>query len=145
MKKDPSHAAVDVAINGDRPTVQADAEQLQTVFLNLLLNAAQASGSASDVRVTIAATPAEARVQIIAIAAPASRPRCATRFSSRSSPPNTGAPASASPPPSAWSKAHHGSITFECPPSGGTNVTVTLPTDPSSGACPTPNSQLPND
>ena len=129
LKKDPSHAAVDVAINGDRPTVQADAEQLQTVFLNLLLNAAQASGSASDVRVTIAATPAEARVQISdrgpGIPADVRDKIFEPFFTTKHRGTGLGLPTA-----KRVVEAHHGSITFECPPSGGTNVTVTLPTDP---------------
>ncbi len=129
LKKDPSHSAVDVVITGERPTVQADAEQIQTVFLNLLLNAAQASGSASDVRVTIAATPAEARVTIAdrgpGIPAEVRDKIFEPFFTTKHRGTGLGLPTA-----KRVVERHHGAIVFECPPSGGTNVTVTLPADP---------------
>jgi PAS domain S-box-containing protein len=129
LKKDPSHAAVDVVIAGDRPTVQADAEQLQTVFLNLLLNAAQASGTASDVRVTIAATESDASV-IIADRGPGIAPEVREKifepfFTTKHRGTGLGLPTA-----KRVVERHHGSITFDCPPAGGTVVTVTLPMDP---------------
>lgn len=129
LKKDASHAAVDVAISGDRPTVQADAEQLQTVFLNLLLNAAQASGSASDVRVTIEATPSEARV-VIADRGPGIPADVRDKifepfFTTKHRGTGLGLPTA-----KRVIERHQGTIAFDCPPSGGTIVTVTLPTDP---------------
>lgn len=132
LKKDPSHSAVDVLITGDRPTVQADPEQLQTVFLNLLLNAAQASGSASDVRVTIAATDTEARV-ITADRGPGIPADIREKifepfFTTKHRGTGLGLPTA-----KRVVERHHGTITFECPPSGGTIVTVTLPTDPRQG------------
>jgi PAS domain S-box-containing protein len=129
LKKDPSHSAVDVLIAGDRPTVQADAEQLQTVFLNLLLNAAQASGAASDVRVTITATPSEANV-IIADRGPGIPSEVREKifepfFTTKHRGTGLGLPTA-----KRVVERHHGSITFDCPPTGGTVVTVTLPMDP---------------
>lgn len=129
LKKDPSHSAVDVIITGERPTVQADAEQLQTVFLNLLLNAAQASGSASDVRVTIAASASEARVTIAdrgpGIPADVRDKIFEPFFTTKHRGTGLGLPTA-----KRVVERHNGTIAFECPPSGGTNVTVTLPTDP---------------
>ena len=129
LKKDPSHSAVDVLIAGDRPTVQADAEQLQTVFLNLLLNAAQASGAASDVRVTITATPSEANV-IIADRGPGIPPEIREKifepfFTTKHRGTGLGLPTARR-----VVERHHGTLTFDCPPTGGTVVTVTLPMDP---------------
>src|SRR6187401_774986 len=43
MRKDPAQAGLVVQVSGDNPVVQADAEQLRIVLLNLLLNAAQAN------------------------------------------------------------------------------------------------------
>ncbi len=129
LKKDPAHSAVDVVISGERPTVQADAEQLQTVFLNLLLNAAQASGSASDVRVTIATTPAEARVVIAdhgpGIPADVRAKIFEPFFTTKHRGTGLGLPTA-----KRVVERHHGAIVFDCPPTGGTAVTVTLPTDP---------------
>ena len=129
LKKDPTHSAVDVVITGERPTVQADAEQIQMVFLNLLLNAAQASGSASDVRVTIATTPAEARVTIAdrgpGISAEVRDKIFEPFFTTKHRGTGLGLPTA-----KRVVERHHGAIAFECPPSGGTKVTVTLPADP---------------
>lgn len=132
LKKDPAHSTVDVLITGDRPTVQADHEQLQTVFLNLLLNAAQASGSASNVGVAIAATDTEARV-IIADRGPGIPADVREKifepfFTTKHRGTGLGLPTA-----KRVVERHHGTIAFECPPSGGTVVTVTLPTDPRHG------------
>src|SRR3954469_24074664 len=43
LKKDPAHAATQVEVADTQVVVQADAEQLHIVLLNLLLNAAQAT------------------------------------------------------------------------------------------------------
>ena len=129
LKKDPSHAAVDVSITGDRPVVQADPEQLQTVFLNLLLNAAQASGTASDVRVTIEGTPSEARVRIAdrgpGIPADVREKIFEPFFTTKHRGTGLGLPTA-----KRVIERHHGTITFDCPPAGGTVVTVTLPANP---------------
>jgi signal transduction histidine kinase len=44
LRGDPSYASLAIEVSGGNPIVQADVEQLRTVFLNLLLNAAQPSG-----------------------------------------------------------------------------------------------------
>lgn len=55
LKKDPGMASIEVSIQGDSPTILADAEQLRRVFLNLLINAGQAMGGRGHIEVTIAA------------------------------------------------------------------------------------------
>jgi PAS domain S-box-containing protein len=53
LRKDPAFTGVEVSVAGGDPIVHADAEQLQTVFLNLLLNSAQATGGSGRIDVTL--------------------------------------------------------------------------------------------
>ncbi len=64
LRKDPAHAGVDVTVSGEPLTIEADPEQLQTAFVNLLLNAAQASGPGGRVDVTVTADDGLCRVAI---------------------------------------------------------------------------------
>src|SRR5690606_8569948 len=65
IKKDAAHANAQIRISGDRPTILADPEQLQVVFMNLILNAVQASGAAGDVEVAIGADASVCRVRVL--------------------------------------------------------------------------------
>ena len=126
LKKDPAYAGVDVSITGDKPTIAADPEQLKTVFLNLLLNAAQASGTGGDVRVAVAQTNGLCRVSIAdqGPGIPAEiRPKIFEPFfTTKHRGTGLGLPTA-----KRVVEAHRGSIEFESPPAGGTVVTVTLP------------------
>jgi PAS domain S-box-containing protein len=129
LKKDPAHAGVDVTIAGDRPVIRADAELLQTVFLNLLLNAAQASGAAGEVRVAISGSNGAARVAIAdrgpGIPADVREKIFEPFFTTKHRGTGLGLPTA-----KRVVDRHHGAIEFSCPPEGGTTVTVTLPVDP---------------
>jgi PAS domain S-box-containing protein len=129
LKKDATHATVRVLISGDRPTVSADPEQLQTLFLNLLLNAAQATASGGDVRVSIASQNGSCRVAI-ADAGPGIPPETRDKifepfFTTKHRGTGLGLPTARR-----VVERHKGSIAVECPPGGGTVVTVTLPLNP---------------
>jgi two-component system CheB/CheR fusion protein len=128
LRKDPSHATVDVRITGARPTIQADAEQLQTVFLNLMLNAAQASGTGGEVDVNIATLDGMARVQIVdhgpGIPVDVRERIFEPFFTTKHRGTGLGLPTA-----KRVVERHHGTIRFECPEGGGTIVTVTLPVD----------------
>ena len=56
LKKDPNFARMEVDVKGGNPVIEGDVEQLQTVFMNLLLNAAQASGGAGRLEISLAAS-----------------------------------------------------------------------------------------
>jgi PAS domain S-box-containing protein len=126
LKKDPAYAGIDVSITGDKPTITADPEQLKTVFLNLLLNAAQATGSGGDVRVSVAQMDGVCRVSIADQGAgiPADvRPKIFEPFfTTKHRGTGLGLPTA-----KRVVEAHRGSIEFDSPASGGTVVTVTLP------------------
>jgi PAS domain S-box-containing protein len=129
LKKDPAYANAHVTVNGDRPTISADAEQLQIVMLNLLINAAQAAGSAGQVRVSVASRNGVCRVAI-ADSGPGIPADIRERifepfFTTKHRGTGLGLPTA-----KRVVERHHGEIDVACPPEGGTIVTVTLPVDP---------------
>ena len=126
LKKDPTHAAAHVTVTGDRPTLSADAEQLQIAMLNLLLNAAQAAGAAGQVRVSVAARNGLCQIAI-ADSGPGIPAEIRDRifepfFTTKHRGTGLGLPTA-----KRVVERHHGEITVSCPPEGGTIVTVTLP------------------
>jgi PAS domain S-box-containing protein len=126
LKRDPATSHVQISVIGDNCTLEADAEQLGTVFVNLLLNAAQAMHHQGEVGVTVAArdgvcevlvrdhgpgVPADLREQIF-------EPFVTTKHRGT----GLGLPIARR-----IVELHHGHISLECPASGGTVVRVTLP------------------
>ena len=129
LRKDAAHTGVHVTISGDRPTIAADPEQLQTAFLNLLLNAVQASSSGDGVRVTVAGADGLCRVAI-ADAGPGIAPGTLDKifepfFTTKHRGTGLGLPTARR-----MIELHNGTIAVDCPAGGGTVVTVTLPADP---------------
>jgi PAS domain S-box-containing protein len=132
LRRDPAHAGVHVSLTGDRPVLQADVEQLQTVFLNLLLNAAQAAGAASDVQVNIACAGEQCRIEVTD-RGPGIPPMMRDRvfepfFTTKHRGTGLGLPTA-----KRVIERHRGSIEVVCPETGGTTVVVTLPA-PDGGA-----------
>ena len=126
LKKDPAHAAAHVTVRGDRPTINADAEQLQIVMLNLLLNAAQAAGASGEVRVSVASQNGLCRIAI-ADSGPGIPADIRDRifepfFTTKHRGTGLGLPTARR-----IVERHHGEIAVACPTEGGTIVTVTLP------------------
>ncbi len=126
LRRDPAYANLSTELTGNNPVVQADVEQLRTVFLNLLLNAAQATGAHGRIRISISADdlaatvavgddgpgiPAEVRARIF-------EPFFTTKHRGT----GLGLPTALR-----VVERHRGTLDVECPPSGGTVVTVTLP------------------
>src|SRR3954471_18919517 len=126
MRKDPAQAGLVVQVSGDNPVVQADVEQLRIVLLNLLLNAAQANGHTGRIRVEIRANDLAATVAIadegpgipVDVRARIFEPFFTTKHRGT----GLGLPTARR-----VIERHHGTLDVECPPSGGTVVTVTLP------------------
>jgi len=126
LRRDPSYASLAIDVSGGNPIVQADVEQLRTVFLNLLLNAAQACGASGRIHVHIAADDLSATVAIAdngpgipkEIRAKIFEPFFTTKHRGT----GLGLPTARR-----VIERHRGTVEVECPPSGGTVVTVTLP------------------
>ena len=126
LHKDPAHAALRVAVSGSAPVVQADGEQLKTVFLNLLLNAAQAAGHAGTIRIAIHTDDLAATVAIAddgpGIPADVREKIFEPFFTTKHRGTGLGLPTARR-----VVERHRGAIDVACPASGGTIVTVRLP------------------
>ncbi len=129
LKRDPAHAAAVVEITGQPVAITADAEQLQIVLLNLILNAAQAAEGSGRIQVSVdtrdgmcqiaiadngAGIPADVRDRIF-------EPFFTTKHRGT----GLGLPTA-----KRIIERHHGSISIDSRPQGGTVVTILLPLDP---------------
>jgi two-component system, sporulation sensor kinase A len=126
LKKDAAHANVDIEVAGLRPVIQADAEQLKIVFLNLLINAAQATGPSGRVRVKITTDDLAATIAI-ADEGPGIPMEIRDKifepfFTTKHRGTGLGLPTARR-----VVELHRGTIAIDCPASGGTVVTITLP------------------
>lgn len=124
--RDPVTAAVEVRTSGDAVTADVDADLIRATLLNLLLNAAQAMGGhgridvslrrqgehvALNVRDTGPGIPEELRAQVFE-----------PFFTTKSRGGGLGLPIARR-----TAELHGGSLALECPPEGGTVVTIVLP------------------
>jgi two-component system, sporulation sensor kinase A len=129
LKKDPAHAGTQVDICSSPVVIQADAGQLQVVLVNLLLNAAQATRNEGHVRVDVTAGNGMCRIEIAdngpGIPADVRERIFEPFFTTKHRGTGLGLPTA-----KRVIERHRGSIGIECPPSGGTIVTVALPIDP---------------
>jgi signal transduction histidine kinase len=126
LKRDPQLAQVEVVVRAGTETVVADSELLQIVFSNLLINSAQAMNGAGRVTLTVAqrqthcdiavhdtgpGMPSEIRERVF-------EPFFTTKHR------GTGLGLSTA---RRLVELHGGTVTAECPPGGGTVVTISLP------------------
>jgi two-component system sensor kinase FixL len=127
MKTDPAFANVHVDIEGSAPAVRADPDLLKIVFVNLLTNGAQAINGQGVIRVSLGVHDSTSEVTF-ADSGPgipeAVRARIFTPFfTTKSRGSGLGLPTARR-----LIEAHHGTISVSCPPAGGTEVSVRLPT-----------------
>jgi len=126
LKQDASFDRLAVEVTGSAPPIAADPDLLKSLFLNLLLNGAQAMGGRGTIRTSIAAAGRMCEVSIAdgGPGIPADiRDRIFTPFFTTKSRGSGLGLATAR----RIAEAHHGSIRVDCPVDGGTTVTVTLP------------------
>jgi PAS domain S-box-containing protein len=126
IRRDPALADMEVRINGDRSIVRGDTEQLQFVFHNILLNAAQAMGGAGHVDVAIARSAEGCRVTI-ADHGPGMPPDVRAKafepfFTTKHRGTGLGLPIARR-----VVEAHGGQIEIDTPEAGGTIVSIVLP------------------
>jgi two-component system sensor kinase FixL len=126
LREDPSLRDVAVRVEGHAPPVMADGSLLQIVFHNLLVNGAQAMRGRGDIRVAIDQAGARCRIAIAD-----SGPGIPTDIRDKVFSPFFTTKARGSglglPTCRRLVEAHHGTIALDCPPGGGTTVTVSLP------------------
>jgi PAS domain S-box-containing protein len=126
LKSDPALTQLTVDIVGAAPPVPADAQLLQIVFLNLLVNGAQAVKGQG--RLTVSVSSSETACMIAfndtgpGVPAHIRQKIFTPFFTTKARGTGLGLPTA-----KRLVEAHHGSIHLECPPGGGTTVTVRLP------------------
>jgi len=129
LKKDPAHTGTAVDITASPVAISADAEQLQIVLVNLILNAVQATEGAGRIRVNVTTGDGMCRITI-ADDGPGIPPDVRERvfepfFTTKHRGTGLGLPTA-----KRIIERHHGTITIDCPPPRGTVVTIALPLDP---------------
>jgi PAS domain S-box-containing protein len=126
LTEDPALRGVHIDVAGSAPTITADAEMLKIAFQNLLVNGAHAMGGHGRIRVDVSTEntsclvafrdegpgiPADVREKIFT-----------PFFTTKKRGSGLGLPTA-----KRLIEAQNGHITIDCPPDGGTTVTVTLP------------------
>ena len=123
---DPALQDVDVEVEGTAPPVSADPEMLRVVFQNLLINSAHAMNGKGSIRVTVGSGDTDCRIAFTdggpGIPAEIRDKIFTPFFTTKSRGTGLGLPTV-----KRLIDAHHGDVTIECPPAGGTTVTVRLP------------------
>jgi PAS domain S-box-containing protein len=135
LKKDPAFAGVEVHIAGGDPMLDGDPEQLQTVFLNLLINSAQALGGTGRIEVALAVRDGWCDVNIRDFG-PGIAPDVRSRifepfFTTKHRGTGLGLPTARR-----VIEMHNGTIDIAAPEEGGTLVTVRLPLRRGGGGVP---------
>jgi signal transduction histidine kinase len=126
LKADEGARQVDVEIAGTAPPVPADGEMLKMVFHNLLINGAHAMHGQGKIHVQVSAAEHACRIAVSdqgpGIPADLRDKIFMPFFTTKRRGTGLGLPTA-----KRFIEAHDGRITVECPPSGGTTVTVQLP------------------
>jgi two-component system sensor kinase FixL len=128
LKQDPAAREVLVEVDGSASPTMADANLMQIVFHNLLVNGAQAMQGQGVIHVSIRQDGASCLIAF-ADTGPGIPPDVreqvfAPFFTTKSRGSGLGLPTSRR-----LVEAHGGTIRVECPPDGGTTVVVSLPTE----------------
>jgi two-component system sensor kinase FixL len=126
LSGDPSLKDVRVDVEGGAPPVHADPELLKIVFQNLIVNSAQAMQGRGRIHVAVAAAQRACEVRFTD-SGPGIPPEIREKiftpfFTTKSRGTGLGLPTA-----KRLIEAHRGTIRVDCPPSGGTQVTVQLP------------------
>ena len=126
LSRDPEVSGVHIKVEGSTPHVRADAELLKIVFQNLLINGAHAMGGQGELHVRLGASG-----HVSAVAFTDSGPGIPLEIRDKIFTPffttkvrGTGL---GLPTAKRLVEAQGGTIAVECPPAGGTTVTVQLP------------------
>ena len=127
MRRDPAFAGIEVRVEGPPVKIEADRDQLQMVFQNILINAAQAMAGVGTIEVTISGAPdGGCRVVIVDrgpgmtadVRAKAFEPFFTTKHR------GTGLGLAIA---RRVITGHGGQIRIDTPPAGGTAITIELP------------------
>ncbi len=116
-----------VEVDADDAVIVADSEQLRIVFINLLLNAAQAMECRGRIILSARADGQRVRAGRCRIRGPGMPDEVRERVFEPFFTTKTRGTGLGLPTVKRIVEAHHGTIALECPESGGTRVRVTLP------------------
>jgi two-component system sensor kinase FixL len=126
LSADPALKNIEVLVSGDAPPANVDAELLKIVFQNLLVNAAHAVQGGGTIEVTFEANANSCRVILRdtgpGIPADVREQIFTPFFTTKARGTGLGLPTA-----KRIVEAHSGSIAIDCPPDGGTAVTIDLP------------------
>ena len=126
LREDPALNTVRIEVEGTDPTISGDPGLLQIVFLNLLVNGAQAVGQGGAIRIMVDSADAQCRVRVKdngpGIGADIREKIFTPFFTTKSRGSGLGLPTA-----KRLVEAHRGTIDIQCPPDGGTLVTVQFP------------------
>jgi PAS domain S-box-containing protein len=133
LRRDPVAPAIEVTIDGPNVTLTADADLLRAAVLNLFLNAAQAMGGTGQIAVTIRCRDGWCTVEV-RDGGPGIPAEIRDRvfepfFTTKARGGGLGLPIARR-----TAELHHGSLTLECPDTGGCTFTLTLPVNALAGA-----------
>jgi two-component system sensor kinase FixL len=126
LAADPALNSVRVEIAGSAPPVRADAELLKIAFVNVLVNGAHAMHGQGVIRVSVRSVDSRCEI-VFQDSGPGIPPDIRERiftpfFTTKSRGTGLGLPTA-----KRLIEAHAGTIDIQCPPGGGTIVTVQLP------------------
>jgi PAS domain S-box-containing protein len=126
LRSDPAYAGIETSIEGPSCAVMGDRELFRAAFFNLFLNAAQAMGGRGPLSVRLEATPDNIRVHVAdrgpGIPAALQSKVFEPFFTTKHRGGGLGLAITAR-----SIALHGGSLTLNCPPDGGTVMTVSLP------------------
>jgi PAS domain S-box-containing protein len=127
LHEDPALNAVRIEVHGAAPPVQADPGLLQIVFLNLMVNSAQAMRGVGEIKVSVEASNGACRIAVSdngpGIPLEAREKIFMPFFTTKSRGTGLGLATA-----KRLVEAHRGTIDVRCPAQGGTTVIVQLPT-----------------
>jgi PAS domain S-box-containing protein len=133
VRRDPAVHGIDITVHGEDVSVAADGELVRATILNLLLNAAQAMAGDGHITVTTHRQQEMAVVQIRdtgpGIPDDIRGQIFEPFFTTKARGGGLGLPIARR-----TAELHGGSLTLECPATGGTVVTMSLPLRPSAAA-----------
>lgn len=129
VRRDPAAHGVEISVQGDDVSVTADGELVRATVLNLLLNAAQAMAGRGRILVTTMRQNGLAVIQVSdtgpGIPSEIREQIFEPFFTTKARGGGLGLPIARR-----TAELHGGTLTLECPPEGGTVVTMSLPIRP---------------
>jgi PAS domain S-box-containing protein len=128
-RRDPSGQHLTITVSGESVQARVDGDMLRAALLNLLLNAGQAMGGTGAVSIVIARRDGDLSVEVRdngpGIPAEIHRQVFEPFFTTKARGGGLGLAIA-----KRTAEVHGGSLTFVCPPEGGTVMTVSFPAGP---------------